>query len=370
MQKQNKKKILLTGGHASSTIFATIEELKRRNLNVEPVFVGVKTAIEGKRAKTLAQINFENTKVKTYFIFTGRIQRKFSFWTIPSLIKIPIGFFHALLVLMKTKPQVVVAYGGSVSFQIVFWAYLFGIPIIVHEQTSVAGRANFYSSYFATKIAIARETSQKYFNPQKTIITGNPISLGVSKLKPKTEKNKKTTIFVHGGQSGSSTINKVIGLSLNKLLVSHKVIHQTGQVEYSKYLKTKSKLPLKLLSNYEVIGIIKSKDFYKYLKRADIIISRSGANFVSELLITKVPTILIPIPFSYMDEQTNNAKIAQEFGIARILPEKNLNSKKLLTEIKYLEENWKAIIKNTKNKKSPDINAAKKLVNVIENYLN
>ena len=100
--------------------------------------------------------------------------------------------------------------------------------------------------------------------------------------------------------------------------------------------------------------------------KSDIVISRSGANTVWELLALKKPSILIPIPWTYNNEATENAKYMESSGLARILPQKELTPQRLLTEIEKLIEDYPVILKKTEGVTSPDILASKKIVDILE----
>ena len=102
---------------------------------------------------------------------------------------------------------------------------------------------------------------------------------------------------------------------------------------------------------------------------ADIIISRSGANSVSEILYVKRPAILIPLPRTFMNEQGKNADYAKEFGIAKVLTESEATPKRVEIVIGEIKNNWSEIIGRVKNKKSPDINASTKLASILANYI-
>ena len=69
MQKEKVNKILLTGGHAATTALAVVEELIRRNeskSNWDISWVGVKSAIEGKKVKTLESEALPKMGIKDY----------------------------------------------------------------------------------------------------------------------------------------------------------------------------------------------------------------------------------------------------------------------------------------------------------------
>lgn len=362
-------KILLTGGHAGATSYAVIEEIESRHKDWKIFFIGGKSSIEGSKVKPLSHINLIDTQITHYSIITGRLQRKFTFWTIPSLLKIPIGFITAMILVIIIKPNLILSFGGYAAFPVVFWAWVLRIPVLVHEQTSAAGRANILSARFASKIILARQSSLSYFDRNKSVVLGNPISSGVVNIKPRLHKSSPPIVLIHGGASGSSSLNNLISEILVELIKKYKVIHQTGQMQFEQFVEFKKSLPKKLKINYEVHALVKSSDWHTLLQKADILISRSGANIVSEILHTKIPSILIPLPIAYLDEQRKNALYAQEYGIARIFDQFSLTPDKLLQEINKINTDWIDIINSVRTKKSPDINAAKKVVDILEDYI-
>jgi len=87
------------------------------------------------------------------------------------------------------------------------------------------------------------------------------------------------------------------------------------------------------------------------------------------MIALKKPSILIPIPWSFNDEQQKNAEFMQELGLARILPQKELTPQKLLSEIESVVDGYFNILKRTENIVSPDLTASEKLVDILENTL-
>ena len=163
MPKASNHKILLTGGHAATTAIATVEEILKRKRHVWDIYwVGSGKAIEGSKIPTLESISLPKLGVKVRSIITGRLQRKFTIWTIPSLIKMPIGFIHAFLIINKIKPNIVISFGGYAALPIVVIGKVMKIPIVLHEQTMTVGKANKISAFFADRIALARGESMNY----------------------------------------------------------------------------------------------------------------------------------------------------------------------------------------------------------------
>lgn len=370
--KDNKKKttIVLCGGHAATTALATIEELIRRKKDAgDLIWIGSKKAMEGGRTLSLESQIFDKVGVKSYPIISGRLQRKFTLWTIPSLIKIPIGFINALLLLLKTKPQVVVSFGGYAAFPVVFSSWLLRVPVILHEQTTTIGLANKLSLPFADKICLGREESRKYCHKKNCILVGNPIMTQIAEIETKEKIGNPPTIFITLGSRGSQKINKVVYGILDRLLEKYRVIHITGEADFEKFQKRKGSFKGERFVRYEVYPSVDPMQIDGLYKEADIVIARAGANTVSEIIATRRPSILIPIPWSHLEEQKNNALVARKIGIARILEQENLSGITLLSEIDILIKDWTAMIERSKGSGTPDRKGSQRLVDQIIPYI-
>lgn len=359
-------KVLFTGGHGGSTAYAVVEEIKKQKKKWKLFWVGPEYTFEGSKSETFEKKVFPKLGVHFVPITTGRIQRHFTLWTIPALLKIPAGFWKAYTIIKDINPTVVVSFGGYAAYPLVVISWLFRIPVIIHEQTPVAGRANRFSSPFATKVALSRKSSQKYFPKVKSIVTGNPLPLGTQTLPQKAKRSPIPTIFVTGGKSGSKTLNDTFIKIVPSLVKKYKIIHQTGTLQFEEIKKFQKTLSVK---NYEVYDILGPKDWVKALSEADVIVSRAGANTVSQLLIIKTPSILVPIPFSYLNEQYENAKFANDLGIAEVIDQKDFTSNLLLEKIDYMFKNWDVIKTKMTDHKSIDLEASYNVFKLIEEVL-
>lgn len=367
--QENGVKIFLTGGHAATTAAAVIEEIKSKGLNWKIFWLGSKRAIEGRNISSLEYQILPKMGVKFLNLITGRVQRRFTIHTIPSLFKIPVGFVQSFYYLIKYRPREVLSFGGYASYPVVIISWIFGIPVILHEQTSVAGRASIFSSFFAKKIALARASSKSYFPAGKIEIVGNPILNKYFAIGPKENIGRPPEIFIAGGSRGAQSINEIVGKILPRLLVKYKVVHLVGEIDFEKFTGIKNALPNDLSKNYQLYSTVRPDEFAGFLDKCDLIISRAGANTVSEIIAAKRPAILIPLHISYLAEQEKNADYAVEFGIARKILQKNLNGESLQEAINYVFLEYKKIIGKVKDKKSPDISAARDLVNLLSQYL-
>jgi len=341
--KRSNNKIILTGGHAGTTALSVVEEIKNKKLNWEVHWIGPKNAIEGRKSLSLEFKYFSKLNIKIHSIFFGKLQRRFSVWTILSLFKIPVGFIQALYFLIKIKPFIVLSFGSFASFPVVILSKLFKIPVLIHEQTTVAGRANILSAKFADKILLSRPDSKVYFPKDKCVVVGNPILAQYFKNNKNLRKSERKTLFIVGGSRGSQQINKLIKQILERLLDKYNIIHISGELDYNEFNKIKSSLSP---ARFRYYNLFLSVDPYKILRmynQADLVICRAGANTVSELVTLGKPSIFIPIPFSYLDEQRKNAQYASKYIPTVILKQDSLSAKKLLEGIEYLEASKKIV---------------------------
>ena len=354
--------ILLTGGHAGTTGISVIEEIVNRYPKAKISWIGTKSVIRGSSATSLEYKIYPKLGIKYYSISAGKLQTKFTRNTIPLLFNIPVGFVQAFSLLLKIKPNIIVSFGGFTSFPVVFCGWILRIPMILHEQTVAAGRASIAEAFFVNVIALARESSLKFFPKSKCRVVGNPLSKEFLASSTKRVLHSRPTILIVGGSRGSEFINEEVSKYTFELIKKYHVIHITGELDFDKYTVFRNK-------DYEVLKFIEPSKMPELYQKADLIISRAGANSVSEIIYMKLPAILIPLPRTYMDEQYKNAKYAESFGIARVMSEKEVSDNGLIKPVESVFANWQKIVSSVAKKPSPDIEASKKVVDLITEYV-
>lgn len=347
-------KILVTGAHFTPAV-AVIEELKKYQ-DTEIVYVGRKTTLEGDKTQSVESKILPTLGVKFISIVSGRLQRDFSIYTIPSFLKIPIGIIWALYIILKEKPDVILSFGGYVGLPLVVGGWLLSVPIIIHEQSLVSGLANKMSSFFADIVAISFKETGKFFDKEKTILTGNPIRRNILDAKSiKLTHLKDVQILITGGNQGSHVINLAIENCLNRLTKFTKVIHITGDNKFRDFDRLQ-----KLQNEKYLVKKWIDKDWASVLSKVDLVISRAGINTLTEITYLGKPALLIPIP--YPGEQSKNAEFFEKLGFVKILPQSKLSGETLLKTIKVLLNDLNNLSKSAKNAKKIIIpNAAKRL---------
>lgn len=384
----HNKKILVTGGHLTPAI-AVISELKKRGYT-NFVWVGHKYNQAGSNIPTAEFNTVSELNIPFYNLKTGKLIRDWSTATflygIKNLIFVFLGFINAIRIVFKERPDLIMSFGGYLALPIVFAGFLRRTKIITHEQTIVTGLANKLISKFANKILVSWQSSVKYFNQKKVVFTGNPIRSSVFEIADTTLvrdlDSSLPTVLIYGGNQGAHEINKRIFEIINDLIKDFNIIHQTGNSNVTKdneqALHLKSSLSKELNNRYLPVDYINGNQVGAVMNKADIIVGRSGANTIAEILALGKLSILIPIPQTSHDEQIKNAKYVEEAGLGIYLSQNGLTSQKLYQTILLLRNqlnNGKAannqdlkIIKESA-KKLIKLNAAELVAEQIESIL-
>lgn len=214
-------------------------------------------------------------------------------------------------IIKEHQPDIVIGVGGYASFPMLNAAQSMGIPTLIQEQNSHAGKSNIILGKKANSVCVAYEGMDKFFDIHKIVHTGNPVRTLISNNQWR-QDNAKATLGLHtdkpvvlivGGSLGALSINKAIAAGLEKLLsdAEVQVVWQTGKP----FVDTASEVS----RNYEGVHVY---DFIyemdKAYAAADVIISRAGAMAISELCIVAKPVIFVPYPYAAEDHQTVNAQ--------------------------------------------------------------
>lgn len=326
------------GGHFAPAL-ALISLLPK---DWEVILFGRKYVFEGDRTESLEYKTAQEQHIPFISLTTGRLQRKFTRHTLASFLKLPVGFFQAYMALRREKPDAVMSFGGYVSLPVVVSAFFQNIPVVVHEQTLGVGLANKLSAFFAEKVCISFEESEKFFPKEKVILTGNPVKkFSINDLPFQISKEDLPLLYITGGSSGSHAINVLIENGLEELLIKYRIIHQTGDArefqDFEKLEEKQKNLSPELQKRYYVTKFVSPFDVGSVISASDIVISRAGMNSVCELMYFGKPSIFIPLPFAQENEQGKNAEFAKKIGMAEVLEQDSATTQTLLQTIGKIE---------------------------------
>jgi UDP-N-acetylglucosamine--N-acetylmuramyl-(pentapeptide) pyrophosphoryl-undecaprenol N-acetylglucosamine transferase len=298
-------KVIISGGGTGGHIFpalAIAHALKKINPDTEILFVGA----EGK-------MEMEKVPAAGYKIIglpIAGIKRRLSIDNLFFPVKLLKSLSKANSILKSFKPDIAIGVGGYASGPMLFAASLNGVPTLIQEQNSYPGITNKILSKKATKICVAYEGMDQFFQSSKIMFTGNPVGEDIKDL-----NNKKSiaathfqlsesipTLLIVGGSQGARSINKAIFAGLEILNnAGVQVVWQTGKTFFA---EADEKIKQSGFERIKAFDFISKMDLAYAL--CDVVVARAGASTVSELCIVKKPSILVPLPTAAEDHQTKN----------------------------------------------------------------
>lgn len=237
------------------------------------------------------------------------------------------AFVQSLSVMHRVKPDVVVGMGGYVSFPGGMMSVLRGVPLILHEQNSVAGMANRVLSKIADRVFTAFPDVI-----HGALWVGNPLRSAFTKQASPAHRfagrRGRLHVLVVGGSLGAKALNDVVprALALMSEETRPQVIHQSGVKQIDA-----------LRANYQAAGVSAEltpfiEDTATAFSQADLIICRSGASTVTEIAAVGAAALYVPFPFAVDDHQTTNAQFIVQQGGGWLVQQAELTPESLAAQ--------------------------------------
>jgi UDP-N-acetylglucosamine--N-acetylmuramyl-(pentapeptide) pyrophosphoryl-undecaprenol N-acetylglucosamine transferase len=238
--------------------------------------------------------------------------------------KIAAGFVVALAKLLKLKPAAVIGFGGYPSVPVMLAANFAGLPTGIIEQNAVVGRANRLVMNKVRKVAAAFPIAR--FAPadiSKVVLTGNPLRPEVEALwgahynMPQTGGPIRLLVF--GGSQGARALSEIVPAALTRLPHDMKmrlsVVQQcrAEDIEQVREIYRNAEIRCQLETFFT--------DLPQRMAEAQLVIARSGAGTIAELMAIGRPAILVPLPGALDDNQTPNAEILSKADAGWCVPQ-------------------------------------------------
>ena len=302
-----------TGGHIFPGL-AIAKELELRGWSVHWMGTpwGMENEIVGEVGYPMVNINMSGVRgkgISAWFFLPFRIL---------------IAFLQATIAIFRIRPDVVLSLGGYVAFPGGMMAVLWGRALVVHEPGAVAGITNRLLAMVADRVVVGMEGAfdrhvatgwaNRIPKPKHVEWLGTPVREEIEKVPPPSERYATRAgplrLLVVGGSLGAQTMNDLVLAALASIPVERRpqVVHQAGQ-----------KLWVQLQYAYrhahveaEVVPFI--DDMARRYAWCDLLICRSGAVTVAEIAAAGVASILFPLPWFVVDEQTANARFLADRG--------------------------------------------------------
>lgn len=234
------------------------------------------------------------------------------------------GFSQAWAHFSRIRPDVVLGMGGFISFPGGMMAATRGIPLVIHEQNSIAGMANKELAGVATRVLTGFPKVLK-----KGQWVGNPVRHDIAVLPAPTlrfaERSGRLRLLVIGGSLGAQALNETVPTALALLPEASRpdVVHQAGEKHLDALRAAYAS------AGVEAHAVAFIEDMAGAYGWADLVICRAGALTIAELAAAGVASILIPFPHAVDDHQTANARFLVHAGAAMLLPQAELTAERL-----------------------------------------
>jgi UDP-N-acetylglucosamine--N-acetylmuramyl-(pentapeptide) pyrophosphoryl-undecaprenol N-acetylglucosamine transferase len=279
-----------------------------------------------------------------------------------NLLVLPRSTIETGMVLGRFRPDVVVGLGGYVAGPAMLEAALAGIPTLLIEPNAIPGFTNrILGPVVRSAVVGFAETAGHY--GAKAVVTGHAVRREFYAVPPR-EHVPPFTVLILGGSQGSSAINDCVVRSLplfRKWDEPPRFLHQTGEREYNAVRQAYQESGV----SAEVVTFI--EDVPGAFARADLVISRAGANSVAELAAAGKAAVLIPFPGAADQHQLGNARALERAGGARIIEQRDLTPERLVAEVGDLlgaPQRLKEMEKAARSLARPD--AAARIADLVE----
>jgi UDP-N-acetylglucosamine--N-acetylmuramyl-(pentapeptide) pyrophosphoryl-undecaprenol N-acetylglucosamine transferase len=306
------KKIIIAGGGTGGHVFPALaigQALQRLDDRVELLFVGALGKME---MTAIPQAGYPIIGLDI-----AGFNRSALWKNIGLPLKLIKSLFQASGIIRRFKPVLVIGVGGYASFPMLRSAQKKGIPTLIQEQNSFAGKSNQILGRKAMKICVAFDKMDQFFPPDRIVRTGNPVRHIIAESTVSREEGvryfqldpARKVILAIGGSLGAKSINEALRDGLERLTDGgFQVIWQTGKGFVEQAKKASGLYP----------GVW-TQDFITHMEMAyaaaDVVISRAGST-IAELCVAKKPVVFVPYPHAAEDHQTVNAMSLVSKGAA------------------------------------------------------
>lgn len=331
-----------TGGHIYPAL-AVIEKLKKEVKKLDVLYIGTTNRMEAELIPKRG-IPYEGIEI---YGFSKNI-----FKNMKNCFLVSMSYHKCLKLLKEYKPDIVMGFGGYVTYPVIKAAKTLKIKTFLHEQNSLIGKTNKALANGIDLVAVSfLSTVDKFKKAKKVVYTGNPCgeaALAMKEIKKSSLglDDRKSLVIVVAGSLGSSSMNEKLKdfLRLSKKS-DYQVLYITGKSLYEEFMQG-----MKFSRNIKVVPFL--DNLPGLMKKADLIVTRAGASTMSEILSLRIPAIFIPSPYVANNHQYYNAKEVVANNAGLLLEEKDLTGKILFDAVNELlgdKQNYEIMKMNLKS---------------------
>lgn len=228
------------------------------------------------------------------------------------------AFFYCLGMIRRTRPNVVVGFGGFTSAPVVLAAWISGVPSALHEANRVPGLAIRMLGRFARRVYLPPGIRLRSVRVAVTRHVGLPVRSEIVRQPQAAARSAlgldpgQRLLVVLGGSQGASALNDWARNEWPALAaegIQLYVVTGLGKGETS-VLEAKSRAGAAVRAMFVPF----SDRMAELMSAADLVLSRAGAGTLAELIRCETPAILVPYPQAADDHQRANASHFENQG--------------------------------------------------------
>ncbi len=224
--------------------------------------------------------------------------------------------------LKRDRVELLVGFGGYPSVAPVLAAKLMGVPVLLHEQNAVLGRANGRLARYAAVIATSFPNVLGLGNRTRRL-TGNPVraeavaARAVAYAAPR--EDGAFHLLVFGGSQGARVFSEVVPAACALLPEGLRARLRVTQQARPEDLDATVAAFTEAGVTAEVAAFF--QDLPQRMASSHLVVARAGASTIAEVLTVGRPSVLVPYPHAMDDHQTANAQSVDEAGAAWLMPQ-------------------------------------------------
>lgn len=322
-------RVVLTGGGTAGHVHPTLAifEILKANWQIDPddvVYVGTREGVE--------QQIVERAGIRFVAVDSAQMAGASSVRSAAALLRVAAGAVRLVPLLLRHKPQLVIATGGYASAPTCLATFLLrrflGTKLVVHEQNVVPGLMNKVAAIVADAVMVSDRESAYALPTRHAVHTGYPVLRRNATRVERREARERLgidavtkVVLVTGGSRGALTINRAIPQVLGRLLRKVRaagehllVVHSTGAGtgDYRAWQETLQHAQLSLPPDFKQTAsgdgearfetadgceyrlhryIDGMSDFYA---AADAVVCRGGAGTIQELSAAERAAVIVP----------------------------------------------------------------------------
>ena len=306
---------------------------------------------------------------ETHIIKSATIGGRNPFKMLKAALTLGGGYRQSRAMIDNINPAAAVGFGGYPTLPPMMAAASAKIPVLLHEQNAVMGRANRLLAKKASAIAMGFGTGAQ---DDKIIVLGNPVRAEVLSAAKTLYDQRKISgpfnLLVFGGSQGARFFSEIMPAALRLLKPAQlKLLNIVQQARPEDEAALKSK--------FSELGITSEVSHFfspmaTRIANAHMVIGRGGASTVSECAIIGRPSILVPLPGSLDNDQAANAAGLEKAGGCKVIAQVKLTAERLAQELQAAIEQPKDLaMMAQKAKKTGKPQAAIDMARLVEHII-